>query len=878
MGVRPLAGEHVAKDLPRSVVRLRRPHRRSSKAPVQRGSTLVSWLGRLAQSSGATGLPRRAQRLVVALTVVAFAVAAGSPALSYPNLALPPAFPAVVTLVILAHLLGMQMRLGATIVHVAWGEAAIIIGFTLIPVAWVPAALGLGILLGALLRSIFGDGLSLIDCVRASAALTISAGIAAALVAASGEVTDPLTPRGAIVLAIAAVVYLLCTAVMLGLYLWARDGESLVQVALNAIRGTPVMIVGNLALGLLAALLWQDKTNHERIFLLVLPPLLWLMHQLYRHRLREDEERRTWRAFAVASRSLHRLDETAVAFEGVRAARALFAVREVELAVFASGTRYRVDSGSSTVEVAPLARSPEAVPREAVTKALEVAGGAVGTLTLLPAKRGPLSGNDQHRLAAFGDALGAALHDAATHSALRDLHEKSSYESSHDPLTRLSNRDALLEKGRALLATCSPTTPVALLLFDLDNFKQVNDTLGHLAGDELLQRTAGRLARDADENELIARLGGDEFGLLMTELPGEGSDGLEAATAVAMRRARGLAAMLAAPIEVAGVTLSAEVSAGVVVATAGPVGLIELLRRADIALYQAKDSGIRAMVYQPGRDDTSTDRLALAAELQDALAEEDQFTLVLQPSVDLRSGVPIGVEALVRWHHPRRGLLMPVDFVRAVEASDLLGQFTRKILDRSLRVAATLAEAGHEMPVSVNLSPRSLLDPQLPADLAEMLRHHRVPAHHLTLEITETVVVSPLRITDQVLHSLRSLGVRFAVDDFGTGYSSLTFLTRISVDELKVDRTFVAKMGESKETLAIVNAVVDLGRQLGIQVVAEGVETAEQRAALVRLGCDAGQGFHFGRSVAEDEIVAEIVRLRAAARPLRAVRAAEQTG
>jgi len=300
------------------------------------------------------------------------------------------------------------------------------------------------------------------------------------------------------------------------------------------------------------------------------------------------------------------------------------------------------------------------VSRDAITKGLEVAGGPVGTLTLIPARRGPLSGNDQHRLAAFGDALGAALHDAATHSALRDLHERTSYESSHDPLTRLPNRDALLERGRVMLANCSPTSPVALLLLDLDNFKVVNDTLGHLAGDELLQRTASRIAADAGENELIARLGGDEFALLMSDLPGEGSEGLEAATAVALRRARGLAAKLAAPIEVAGVTLSAEVSAGVVVATAGPIGLIELLRRADIALYQAKGSGMRATVYQPGRDDTSTDRLALAAELKAALAADDQFSLVLQPSVELRSGMPIGVEALVRWHHPRRGLLTPV--------------------------------------------------------------------------------------------------------------------------------------------------------------------------------------------------------------------------
>jgi EAL domain-containing protein (putative c-di-GMP-specific phosphodiesterase class I) len=251
--------------------------------------------------------------------------------------------------------------------------------------------------------------------------------------------------------------------------------------------------------------------------------------------------------------------------------------------------------------------------------------------------------------------------------------------------------------------------------------------------------------------------------------------------------------------------------------------------------------------------------------------------LVLQPTVDLPTATPIGVEALVRWHHPRRGLLTPVHFVRAVEASDLLGQFTRVVLDRALSVAARLAKAGLELPVSVNLSPRSLLDPQLPEDLAQLLSQHGVPAENLILEITETVVLSPLKVTDQVLLSLRELGVRFAVDDFGTGYSSLTFLTRIAVDELKVDRTFVAKMGSRREVAAIVRAVIDLGRQLDIRVVAEGVETAEQRAALVKLGCHAGQGFLFGRSVPEDEIVDEIVRLKAAARPLRVVQN-EQTG
>ena len=837
------------------------------------------WLGRFALASGMTGMSRAALRLIAVMAAAAAVLAVGLPLWIDGSLRLPGAmFAAVVAMTILAHVLSMQMRLGASTIHVAWGEATIIVAFTLIPAQWLSAAVGLGILAGSSIRSFFGRGLTPIECLRASSALTLSAGAAAAVVLGARVDPNPLTAPAAIMLALAALVYLLSTAVLLGVYLRARDGQSFRDVIWKALSGAPVMIVGNLALGLLAALLWQAPGRNEQVFVLMLPPLLWPLYQLYSHRLREDEERRTWRAFAAASRSLHRLDEVAVAREGVLAARSLFAVRAVDLAVFGSQTRYWLELGSADVEQIPfIAADEDGLPEpHQVARPLEVAGTAVGLLTMTPLRPGGWSANDQHRLAAFSDGLAAALHDAATHSALRDLHERTTFESSHDPLTRLPNRDTLLDKGTALLRACGPAQPVALLLLDLDNFKAVNDTLGHLAGDELLQRTAARMERDVDAGELLARLGGDEFALLITDLPGEGQENLEAATAVALRRARSLTASLASPIEVAGVVLSAEVSVGVVVATAGPVGLIELLRRADIALYQAKEAGVRTMAYQPGRDDTSTDRLALAAELQGALASEDQLKLVLQPAIDLPTGLPIGVEALIRWHHPRRGLLTPVHFVRAVEASDLLGQFTRYVLDRALAVTAELARHGFELPVSVNLSPRSLLDRQLPADLAELLRKHKVPAERLILEITETVVLSPLRVTDQVLHALRSLGVRFSVDDFGTGYSSLTFLTRIAVDEMKIDRTFVAKMSESKETGAIVRALIDLGRRLDIRVVAEGVETAAQRIALLELGCHAGQGFHFGKDVAESEVVAEIRRLRAAARPMRVVRA-EQT-
>jgi hypothetical protein len=287
-------------------------------------------------------MPRAALRLIIVMAVVAAALAVGLPLLLEDSLRIPSEFAAVVALTVLAHLLAMQMRVGTSIIHVAWGEATIIVAFTLIPATWMPAAVGLGILVGSSLRSFFGKGMSPLECLRATAALTLSAGVAAGLVLAVGIKITPLTAPAAFMLAAAAIVYLVSTVVLLSVHLWVRDGQRFFVVIWRTISSTPVMIVGNLALGLLTALLWQDN---QQVFVFMLPPLLWLMYQLYAHRLREDEERRTWRAFAVASRSLHRLDEVAVAREGVLAARSLFAVRSVDHAVFGSQMRYRVVAG-----------------------------------------------------------------------------------------------------------------------------------------------------------------------------------------------------------------------------------------------------------------------------------------------------------------------------------------------------------------------------------------------------------------------------------------------------------------------------------------------------------------------------------------------------
>jgi predicted signal transduction protein with EAL and GGDEF domain len=383
----------------------------------------------------------------------------------------------------------------------------------------------------------------------------------------------------------------------------------------------------------------------------------------------------------------------------------------------------------------------------------------------------------------------------------------------------------------------------------------------------LLQIAASRLDAALCPGELLARLGGDEFAVLLPALGAAGigppdSPGTEhpAQLAHALGRARDLAGILAAPGQVAGVLLSVEASVGVVVAAAGAVDLTELLRRADIAMYQAKRGGSSVAWYDPSRDRSSTDRLSLLAEVREALAVDDQLTLVMQPAVRLGDGGGVtGVEALVRWNHPRRGTLMPADFVPGIEQSELLGDFTLYVLDRALAAAASWAAEGIDVPVAVNLSPRSLLDRTLPGDIAALLARHGIGADRLVLEITETVVMSERAVIDQVLSALREMGLQLAVDDFGTGYSSLTFLTRVTVDEVKIDRSFVRRMVESAEAAAIVRTTVDLAHRLGLRVIAEGVETAEQRAELTALGCTGAQGFFFYPPLPPERVI-EVLR------------------
>jgi predicted signal transduction protein with EAL and GGDEF domain len=705
-------------------------------------------------------------------------------------------------------------------------------------------------------------------------AATAGAVAANALVVTYGH---PLTPRVAVALFLAAAAYAAASLAMVSSRVARQYGEPFPPVLRRANASKLPMVIGNVAVGLLVVALYGVNVG----WLALLPPALWLLQQAYAYRLRTDDERRNWHTFAEATRQLNRLDEQGAASAGIRGALRLFGGRWARLSVIASDGGVRAYAGSP--EGAVVEWEPDGADEfGTVARDLCVGGVQVGELRLRLDPSGGMGSRDQLMFAAYADAVAAALHDAATRHELRAMSERSTRDLVHDALTGLANRTGFLVTGDRLVRESAGDAPVALLLLDLDHFKDVNDTLGHAAGDLLLQIAASRLRSALGPGELLGRLGGDEFALLLPALtgaeagveaevgvgagvvaeagppahpPGSLATEYPAQLAYALGRARELVGSLAAPSEVAGVQLSVEASVGVVLAAAGGVDLTELLRRADVAMYQAKRGGSSVEWYEAARDLASTDRLSLLAEVREALAADDQFTLVMQPAVRLGAeGGVTGVEALVRWNHPRRGTLMPVDFVTVIEHSELIGDFTRYVLDRALAVAARWAAEGLDVPIAVNLSPRGLLDATLPRDVAALLAKHGTCPDRLVLEITETVVMSELGVIDIVLSTLRGMGVQLAVDDFGTGYSSLTFLTRVTVDEVKIDRTFVRRMVESAEVAAIVRTTVDLAHRLGLRIIAEGVETAEQRAALTALGCTGAQGYFFYPPMPPDRV------------------------
>ena len=437
----------------------------------------------------------------------------------------------------------------------------------------------------------------------------------------------------------------------------------------------------------------------------------------------------------------------------------------------------------------------------------------------------------------------------------RVMEEQLTHQAFHDSLTGLANRVLFRERvERALLRAArtrvgdGPEEHVAVLFLDLDDFKSVNDSLGHAEGDRLLESVAARLLKATRGCDTVARLGGDEFAVLL-----DGMVSPDDAAAVVQR----ITAAVRVPVALETRELTVTCSAGLAHARGGDTA-DELLRNADVAMYRAKAAGKgRHAVFEPAMHAAVVARVQIEADLRRALVR-GELSVVYQPLVELRGGRLTSLEALVRWHHPARGVVSPAHFIPIAEDTGLIVEIGRWVLRAACaQLVAWDAPLGPRVApgVSVNVSGRQLDDPAFVGDVAEVLAETGLPAARLTLEITESVIMREPDVTLARLHALKALGVSLAIDDFGTGYSSLSYLQRFPVDALKIDKSFVDGVARGGSDAALARTIVALAEMLRIRSVAEGIERDDQRAQLAALGCELGQGYLFARPLTPDEVV-----------------------
>jgi diguanylate cyclase (GGDEF)-like protein len=747
--------------------------------------------------------------------------------------------------VVIANRLKVYVRVRSSQDGVTWGEVPILIGLVVAPMPWVVLGVGVGM---AILKVSTRVGPQ--KAVFAVAKEILNSTAAGVVLLAFGVRPDPVDPQfaaGAIVAAYG--VMSLVDALVFMPVITVASHSTLGRVIRQDWDGRLIGYAVRLTVILLVVAVLA--THSSLLYLALVPLLAACMHLWHSRRLRTREERHSWQRLSQAIDALNVVDLTEVLRLATTRMAQIFSADEAEIALIHDGDDRLVRGHAGGITFDGPGSPPTDGHGSIVVAELKTNDGKyrAGVLRLKFHGRVSLNEFEQYKLKTFASALCTAIRNARAYAELARVSAENEYAATHDPLTGLANRRMLYERAEDFFGNRTDDGILALLLIDLNHFKEVNDTLGHAAGDKVLREVAHRLEQAALPDDLVARLGGDEFAVLFIKLP---------TPAMAAHRAESILAALDRVMEVDGMQLTVEGAGGIALAP-GSGGVEELMRRADVAMYQAKRSGRRTTSYLHARDTADLGRLMLGTDLRRAV-EQQEFVVDFQPIVDLGSGEVISAEALARWNHPEQGSLAPMRFLETVERSGRLPAFADAVLAQSLTAVGTWREAGFDLPVAVNVSPRSLLDPDFPAAVLARLERHAVPADRLVLELAETLTISQLEVVARGLGELRDAGVRLTLDDFGTGVSSLSVLSRIPVHQLKIDRDFVVAVETSSEAAAVIRSTVDLARSLHLTVVAEGVESEPQRHALWELGCVAGQGHLFARPMRAGRMLAALQR------------------
>jgi diguanylate cyclase (GGDEF)-like protein len=737
------------------------------------------------------------------------------------------------------------MRIRSTKLGISWTEVGVLVGLVLVPPSWLVICTVLAIV--ASKASVRMSRQKKVFSIAKETLVAATGGVVFALAHVPPSPNKPQFVAGTI--AIAALAMWLADELLMAPIMVLDTHQDLRQHLRSHwdLRVTAFVaryVVTVLVVGILASA--QDVRA-----LLVVPPVLLCYHFWHTGRLRSREERRFWQRLAETTDSLNNVDLVSVLRSAVQGAAPLFSVEVVEIELRGPTDVRLVRGGLDGITYdGPPDDEPPATGRTIPAKLAGHDGSdPIGELRLRFRGPVPFTEAEKYKLKTFASALYTSIRNANTYAELERVSAEHAYAAAHDPLTGLANRRELLEHAERRFVGQVDEGMLALLLIDLNHFKEVNDTLGHVTGDKVLREVATRLRTASRPDDLVARLGGDEFAVLMTGLP---------TPAIATHRARTLLASLDRGIDVDGLQLTVEACGGIALAP-GAGGVTELLRRADVAMYQAKRSGQRTATYVHSTDTADVGRLMLGGEVKRAMAAHE-FVVEFQPIVDLGSGEVVSAEALARWHHPDHGDLTPMQFLETVERSGQLPAFADAVLRQSLAAAGSWQEAGFDLPVAVNVFPRSLLDPGFAASVLARLAEHDVAPDRLVLELVETLTISQLEVVERTLRELRDAGVQLALDDFGSGISPLSVLSQIPVHQLKIGREFVTAVETSSEAAAVIRSTVDLARSLYLTVVAEGVESEPQRHALWELGCVAGQGYLFARPMRAGRMLATLQR------------------